>query len=216
MTPISASAPSNATAASGQLQVDYQNFLKLLTAQISNQDPLAPMESTEFVSQLAQLSQVEQSIQTNTNLEAISASMAAATSFADLGLLGREVTVPAGHVVLENGRAGIGYELGAEATAVEIRIEDADGTVLRRIAGAPGTAGTRQETVWNGLGDGGQPLEDGTYRLTVAASDAAGAPVAVTALARTRVDSVSFDGSGSRLMLANGETAAAGSVVAVR
>jgi flagellar basal-body rod modification protein FlgD len=49
--------------------IDYQSFLKLLMAEMKNQDPTKPMDSTEYVAQLATFSQVEQSVQTNTKLD---------------------------------------------------------------------------------------------------------------------------------------------------
>lgn len=64
-----ASQPQPSNTANVTNQVDYQTFLKLLVAQMKNQDPLSPMESTEYVAQLATFSQVEQSIQMNRKLE---------------------------------------------------------------------------------------------------------------------------------------------------
>ena len=67
----SSSAPSTSTAAAGQsaLNVNESDFLKLLTTQLQNQDPTAPMDSNQFVQQLVSLSQVEQAVNTNTDLE---------------------------------------------------------------------------------------------------------------------------------------------------
>ncbi len=64
------STSSTSTATSGSM-VDYQSFLKLLVAEMKNQDPTSPMESTDYVAQLATFSQVEQSVQMNTKLDNI-------------------------------------------------------------------------------------------------------------------------------------------------
>jgi flagellar basal-body rod modification protein FlgD len=69
--------------------VDYQSFLKLLIAEMKNQDPTKPMDSTQYVAQLATFSQVEQSVQTNTKLDQIMQS--SALSQAD-ALIGRSMT----------------------------------------------------------------------------------------------------------------------------
>ena len=69
--------------------VDYQSFLKLLIAEMKNQDPTKPMDSTQYVAQLATFSQVEQSVQTNTKLDQIMQS--SALSQAD-ALIGRSIT----------------------------------------------------------------------------------------------------------------------------
>ena len=69
--------------------VDYQSFLKLLIAEMKNQDPTKPMDSTQYVAQLATFSQVEQSVQSNTKLDQIMQS--SALSQAD-ALIGRSIT----------------------------------------------------------------------------------------------------------------------------
>jgi len=69
--------------------VDYQSFLKLLIAEMKNQDPTKPMDSTQYVAQLATFSQVEQSVQTNTKLDQIMSS--SALSQAD-AIIGRNIT----------------------------------------------------------------------------------------------------------------------------
>lgn len=75
--------------------VDYQSFLKLLVAQMKNQDPTSPMESTDYVAQLATFSQVEQSIQMNTKLESM---LQANTLAQGTNLIGKEVSTMDGKV----------------------------------------------------------------------------------------------------------------------
>ncbi|PWK71661.1 flagellar hook assembly protein FlgD [Aminobacter sp. AP02] len=75
--------------AGAKASVDYQSFLKLLMAQMKNQDPTKPMDSTEYVAQLATFSQVEQSVQMNSRLDQILQSSALAQADA---LIGRTVT----------------------------------------------------------------------------------------------------------------------------
>ncbi len=84
-----ASNPSAATDAKSKTQVDYQSFLKLLVAEMKNQDPTNPMDSTQYVAQLASFSQVEQSVQINTKLDQLLQS--SALSQAD-AIIGRTVT----------------------------------------------------------------------------------------------------------------------------
>ena len=78
-----------ATTTTSKTAVDYQSFLKLLIAEMKNQDPTKPMDSTQYVAQLATFSQVEQSVQTNTKLDQIMSS--SALSQAD-ALIGRSIT----------------------------------------------------------------------------------------------------------------------------
>ncbi|BCG71163.1 flagellar basal body rod modification protein FlgD [Mesorhizobium sp. 113-1-2] len=77
------------TTSTSKTAVDYQSFLKLLIAEMKNQDPTKPMDSTQYVAQLATFSQVEQSVQTNTKLDQIMSS--SALSQAD-AIIGRNIT----------------------------------------------------------------------------------------------------------------------------
>ena len=91
VSPLAAQTPKvNApTETKSKTSVDYESFLKLLVAQMKNQDPTKPMESTDFVAQLATFSQVEQSVQSNTKLDQILQS----TALSQAGsLIGREIT----------------------------------------------------------------------------------------------------------------------------
>ena len=75
--------------------VDYQSFLQLLVAQMKNQDPTSPMESTDYIAQLATFSQVEQSVQMNNRLDQI----LQASTFSQAGdLIGREIESPDGTI----------------------------------------------------------------------------------------------------------------------
>jgi flagellar basal-body rod modification protein FlgD len=77
------------TDAKSKTSVDYESFLKLLVAEMKNQDPTKPMDSTDFIAQLATFSQVEQSVQSNTKLDQILQS----TALSQAGsLIGREIT----------------------------------------------------------------------------------------------------------------------------
>ena len=78
-----------ATQSTSKTAVDYQSFLKLLIAEMKNQDPTKPMDSTQYVAQLATFSQVEQSVQTNTKLDQIMQSTALSQADA---LIGRSIT----------------------------------------------------------------------------------------------------------------------------
>jgi flagellar basal-body rod modification protein FlgD len=81
----SATTQSTATAASNKAALDYDTFLQLLIAQMQNQDPTEPMDSSEQIAQLATFSQVEQTIETNKNLESLLQSNSLATASAIIG-----------------------------------------------------------------------------------------------------------------------------------
>ena len=85
----------NATEQTSKTAVDYQSFLKLLVAEMKNQDPTNPMDSTQYVAQLAAFSQVEQSVQINTKLDQLLQSSTLAQADA---LIGRTVTSADGKI----------------------------------------------------------------------------------------------------------------------
>ena len=87
--PIGREGVQTSTTSSSQATVDYSTFLQLLIAQMENQDPLNPMDSSEYVAQLATFSQVEQSIQINTKLDGILANSIISQSES---LIGRTIT----------------------------------------------------------------------------------------------------------------------------
>src|SRR5262249_24808938 len=87
--------PSATHAASAQatLSANFSTFLTLLTSQLQNQDPLSPMDSTQFTQQLVQFSQVEQQIKTNSNLESLAAQFQAASASSALSYLGQSAVI---------------------------------------------------------------------------------------------------------------------------
>ncbi|MCT8989258.1 flagellar hook assembly protein FlgD [Chelativorans sp. SCAU2101] len=101
--------------------VDYQSFLRLLVAQMKNQDPTSPMESTDYVAQLATFSQVEQSVQINVKLEQI---LAASSLSQASGLVGREITSADGEVT------GIVTEVKLYSDGVVAKLESGEEVIV--------------------------------------------------------------------------------------
>lgn len=109
------SSTTSQTSSTSKTSVDYESFLKLLVAELKNQDPTKPMESTDFVAQLATFSQVEQSLQTNTKLDEILQS--SALTQAD-SLIGREITTGDGETT------GVVTEVKINSDGVTAILED--------------------------------------------------------------------------------------------
>jgi flagellar basal-body rod modification protein FlgD len=195
---------------------DKDTFLKLLTAQLSNQDPLNPMDNTAFVAQLAQFSALEQAIETNTRLAMISVQQSGIANTAVASLVGREVTVKGSSVTLSGQGVGtqVGYTLDGDATSVKLTIRDEHGTVVRTLDQGAQKAGL-QQVGWDGRDDGGNPLPKGNYSVTVEAKNESGSPVSVTQETTATLVSVSFDKGYPELHLSNGVTAAASDLIRV-
>src|SRR5512147_149746 len=115
--------------AESKATTDYNSFLTLLTAQLKFQDPLAPLDATQFVSQLSQFSSVEQAIVSNQKLDTIIKSLGANSMMADVGLIGHRVELAGDAVELSNGNASLTYSLAEDATQAGAVIRDASGNI---------------------------------------------------------------------------------------
>lgn len=116
--------------AADQLADNFDTFLTLLTEQLQNQDPLNPMDSQQFVSQLVEFSSVEQLISSNQSLETLLALQSANARMSATDFIGREVTVSSNDAALKDGKAEWTYALPREAASNEIMITDAAGRVV--------------------------------------------------------------------------------------
>ncbi len=95
------SASSNTAINTAGIGEEFNNFLQLLTAQIKNQDPLSPLDSTQFVEQLATFSSLEQQVKTNVSLEGIASMIGDLHAIVANDWLGQEVAVASKHVAYE-------------------------------------------------------------------------------------------------------------------
>ena len=153
-----------------------EEFLRLLVAQIENQDPLAPTDNAQFVAQLAQFASLEQIANTNAQLAAMEAQQATATGTSRANMVGRNVTASAARFhVTRDGYSSppLQVKLGQPAADVQIIVRNADGQELRRLDLGPTPAGNTS-VAWDGRMANGGALPDGDYTIEVTASDAAG------------------------------------------
>lgn len=173
------------------------DFLKLLVTQLQNQDPLNPADSTEFVSQLAQFSSLEQLSSVNDNLKTVQAFDQSINNAQAVSFVGK--TVKASGSVFELGSAGatheIQYQLGEDAAKVYVSINDATGTTVRKIEMDALPAGS-QSVVWNGKDDSGDAAPAGNYSFSVSAVDSNGDAMSTAAYIKVPVTGIGYhDGS---------------------
>ncbi len=204
---------STANTAASKATVDYNSFLTLLTAQLKFQDPLAPLDATQFVSQLSQFSSVEQAIVGNQKLDQIIKSLGANSMMADVGLIGHKVEVAGDSTELSNGSASLTYSLAKDATQAGVIIRDASGNIVRSMA-VDNSAGEHSLT-WNGTDNSGNDLPDGVYSFTFGAADADGKPVTSASYVTATVKRVETSTDGSELVLSNGVHTASSAVRAI-
>ncbi|MEM7530284.1 MAG: flagellar hook capping FlgD N-terminal domain-containing protein [Pseudomonadota bacterium] len=153
--PVVATTESSSAAAS-----DFESFLTLLTAQLRNQDPMQPIDSTEFVAQLASFSTVEQLIGTNERLDALTSAQAAGDLAAIAGWIGQEAAATDGRFVADGGPVPFDVPIVEGASTVRAELLDAAGTVIRSLDVEAG-----DEAVWDGLTVSGASPVGETLRL---------------------------------------------------
>jgi flagellar basal-body rod modification protein FlgD len=196
----SAGAAPSLSSAEGTRTLGQDEFLKLLVAQLKNQDPLKPMENTAFVAELAQFSQLEQAAKQVTLLERSLAAQTANLPYALLALVGRQVTVSGGVVQADGGPVPLTYALDRDAADVQITLMNMQNQLVRTLGGGPQGAGA-QTVTWDGRDQSGRPLPPGVYRFAVTAIDRQGNPVGVTTQSRLTVTGVRMDNGQPMLLI---------------
>lgn len=152
------------------LAQDFTDFLTLLTTQLQNQDPLSPMDSTEFTNQLVQFSQVEQAINQNQKLDDMLALQLGSISSVALGYVGLDVSYRGSEFAFDGqDPVKINYSLGEDAYSAKINVFDERGSLVYT-ADAPKSSGSHEIT-WDGSHMGGGFVEEGTYSVSVDAFD---------------------------------------------
>lgn len=188
-----ATASANTGAARTSLATNFDTFLTLLTAQLKNQDPLSPMDSTAFTQQLTQMTGVQQQLLTNDLLTSLLAGQQSNLGGAST-YIGQDITAAWSADKLTDGKATWSYELGANATGATLQVLDGNGKIVWTGAAKDLGTGTHDFT-WDGKTTAGGQLPDGgVYTLKIAASNAAGS-VASQVLMRGQVTGVEmYDG----------------------
>ncbi|MDP2878338.1 MAG: flagellar hook assembly protein FlgD [Sulfuricella sp.] len=188
------SGTSTASTTKTTAQETEDRFLKLLVAQMQNQDPLNPMDNAEVTSQMAQLSTVTGIDNLNSTLEAMSSSFASSQSLQAAGMIGRSVLAPGSSLQLLSGMAAGGFDLKQPVDSAVVKIKDAAGNVLQSV-----DMGAQKEGSvlfqWDGTTDSGAIAPDGSYTFEVSAVQG-GEKVEVENLALGMVGSVSLGVSG--------------------
>jgi flagellar basal-body rod modification protein FlgD len=151
--------PTTGTAAT--ITSDFDMFLRLLTTQMRNQDPLNPADSTEYTAQLATFSGVEQQVQTNDLLRNLQASFTSMNMGQLSGWIGMEARADM-PVNFSGQSTTLQVSPSTFADRLELIVRDGTGAV---VANTPIVL-SDDPFVWDGTGNDGQPLPSGTYNLS--------------------------------------------------
>jgi flagellar basal-body rod modification protein FlgD len=170
---------SNTTVANSALNSNYQDFLKLLTTQLQNQDPTAPADTNQITQQIAMLSQVEQQINTNSNLQNLISLYSNNQLNGSVNYIGKRVEAPGNTGQVVNGAGEFVYNLSGAAATTNVTIKDSTGTTV--FTGSGTTVAGKNIVYWDGTNSiTGAKMSDGTYTISVTATDSNGAPVTAT------------------------------------
>jgi len=186
-----------------------EQFLTLLIEQLKNQDPLNPVDSTDFTAQLAQFSSLEQLFDVNKNLAAMQDYSATTNRLSALSMIGKQVTFTgSGTVALgaESNSVSIKFDLADNANQATVTITNETGQEVARLDLGYQDAGSRQIS-WDGLDENGQPLPAGSYHFQVAAADEMGNSVAVILYGSGLVQGIGTDNDTGKtvVILASGQ-----------
>ena len=190
------------------------DFLKLLMAQATHQDPLNPMDSQGMMNQLTAMGSLEQMINMNKQLGQINQVQSDISQATAYTFLDKDVTVKGGRVSVREGvTPGMQYQIPRDAESVKVQVLDKDGSVMRTLdLGAQGPG--RHTVNWDGRDNDGDQVPDGMYEYQVAAKSSDNEALPVELYMRGKVNGIRFE-NGRNVLKVNGEDVDTRSVLEV-
>ena len=180
-------------------KLGQEAFMELMIAQLRNQDPMKPMENGEFLTQIAQFSQVTGLQELQDSFKSLSESLVSNQALQAASLVGRDVLAPTGLGVLGPGQPIRGsVELPSASAQVTVNIYDSAGQMVRRLELGSQASGEALYQ-WDGLRDDGTFAPPGNYLIS-AEAEFNGRNEAVEALVVNRVNGVTLGNAGSLLL----------------
>ena len=176
--------------AASQIAGNFNDFLTLLTTQLKNQDPLSPLDTTQFTQQLVEFASVGQQVTMNTNLQTLISMQQTSESLQALQLMGANVTINSSTATLSNATsspATWGFSSPSPATGA-ITITSSTGQVA--FTGTTSLSTGNNTYTWNGKGNNGVTWPDGNYTLAITATGANGQAVTVSTQVQGTISSV--------------------------
>jgi flagellar basal-body rod modification protein FlgD len=181
-----------------------EDFMRLLLKQLSYQDPLNPMDSMQFTTQLTQFSSLEELDNINNTLNDVLSFQHSMQNASIANLIGKSVSVT-GNTAYLNGTAKIGYSLSEDASSVSISIYDGAGNVVATKEAGPQSGG-ENSYIWDGTDSAGNQMPEGTYTFEVQAKDSTGKSVDSLTSSSGTVTAVVFEDGNTYLTLNGGRS----------
>ena len=203
----------------GNVQMGKYEFLQLLVTQLKNQDPLSPMQSQEFASQLAQFSSLERLMNIDDSLkDGVNTDMLLAQTIQNTmatNFVGKEVLSYGDNIPLMTGdnKVPLSFELAGDAEKVSVEIYDENDNLVRTIKMSSLDKG-RNSVDWDGKDDAGKELPGGNYHFKIVAEDGDGNKVIAKTLSRGIVSAVRYE-KGQPVLVVNGKDVYFGDIVQI-
>jgi len=198
------SAPPAPTTSSGTSAADLsKNFLKMLTVQLQNQDPMNPMDNAAMTSQLAALNQVDGINKLNTSVTALVAQMQSANFMNLSSSVGKTALAEGSQVYFSGHSVGMAAKLAAPAASLKAVIRDSNSQIVNQFDFGPTPIGMT-DFIWDGGNDAGKQVASGMYTLELTATDAQGKTTSPASFVGAMVASIGQEGSDMKVGLSDG------------
>ena len=185
------------------------DFMKMLIAQLQNQDPLNPMDGANFAAQLAQFSTVEQINNMSTQLKTMNASISAMNNAQITSLIGSQVTAQGNAINVTGSSSTLSYNLSSAIQKGTIKIYNSSGVAVKTLDIGSQNAGVNSVT-WDSSG-----LPTGTYTFDIAATDKNGVSIPATTMVNGTISGITYK-DGTPYITVNGQEIAFSSVSSIK
>lgn len=204
------SSSTSTTGLSNTKNLGKDEFMKLLLAQLKNQDPLKPMDGTDFAVQLAQFSSLEQLSNLNTELKNQGVNQMTLGYAQSVNMIGKEVVAQNGNTIQVDGAStAINYNLGTDAASVAVRVFDGEGNLVRTLEESDRKAGMNS-LIWDS-----SEAAQGQYTFQVTATDLGGQSVSAQTRSSGVVTAAHFKNNAITLTV-NGQEVSLSDIVSVK
>lgn len=196
----SAPASSSPSSVSGAEGMGKEDFLKLLVTQLENQDPLNPMDNSEFVAQLAQFSTLEGITNLNTSMEDMVSATNSMERYSTSNLVGRLVKFDGSEFEYSGTPVSFGYKLDGDAASVKVSVYDKKGRFVNSMDMGASSKGEYMVN-WDGTDNAGAQAASGKYNFTITALDSTGNAVDASRFLAGQVSGVSLSEDDAGLLV---------------